>query len=89
MSHLHPTYRDEFILMVSKAYALDGDLDIARARIALLDQPDPANAVADLAERHIAQGAPPLQIRTIAQLANAMGAPREAFRPYLSVESAP
>ena len=89
MAHLHPTYRDEFILMVSEAYALDGDLDVARARIALLGLPDPANAVADLAERHIAYGTPPPQIRGLAQLANSMGAPREALQPYLSAEGAP
>jgi hypothetical protein len=86
MAHLHPFYQDEFILMVSSAYALDADLNLARARIALLDLPDPANAVADLAERHIGQGSPPPQIRALAQLASAMGTEREAFRPYLHAE---
>ena len=89
MAHLHPFYKDEFILMVSNAYALDADLDLARARIALLDLPDPANAVADLTERHIGQGSPPPQIRALAQLASAMGAEREAFRPYLHAEDVP
>jgi hypothetical protein len=89
IAHLHPVYKDEFILMVSKAYALDGDLATARARVALLALPDPANAVADLAERAIAQDAPPPQIRTLAQLANAMGAPRESFQPYLIADDVP
>ena len=44
IAHLHPAYQEEYILMVSEAYALDGDLGIARARIALLELPDPANA---------------------------------------------
>jgi hypothetical protein len=89
LAHLHPFYKDEFVLMVSKAYALDGDLDTARARMALLDLPDPAAAVADLAERYIAQSAPTPQIRALAQLADAMGAGREAFQPYLHAEDAP
>ena len=89
LAHLHPFYKDEFVLMVSEAYALDGDLDTARARMALLDLPDPAAAVADLAERYIAQSAPALQIRALAQLADAMGAGREAFHPYLYAEDVP
>ena len=89
IAHLHPLYRDEYILMVSKAYALDGDLDTARARIALLAPADPANAVADLAERTIAQNAPPPQIRVLAEMADAMGAGRETFRPYLPVDEGP
>jgi hypothetical protein len=87
--HLHPYYKDEFVLMVSTAYALDGDLGTARARIAMLALPDPANAVADLTERYIDQSAPAAQIRALAQLADAMGAARETFGPYLHAEEAP
>ena len=89
IAHLHPFYRDEFILMVGKAYALDGDLGVARARMALLALPDPANTVADLAEQHIAKGSPAQQIRVLAQLASAMGADRETLYPYLHVEDVP
>jgi hypothetical protein len=83
ISHLHPAYKDDFILMVSKAYALDGDLSTARARIALLRLDDPGDAVANLAERRIDQNAPPPQIRVLAQLAVAMGSERDRFQPYL------
>jgi hypothetical protein len=89
IAHLHPLYRDDFILMVSKAYALDSDLDTARARIALLALPAPADTVADLAEQAISQAKPPPQIRVLAQLASAMGAPRESFDPYLNTGSVP
>lgn len=89
IADLHPLYKDEFILMVSKAYALDSDLDTARARIALLALPAPADAVADLAEHAISQAKPPPQIRALAQLASAMGAPRESFGPYLSAGTGP
>jgi hypothetical protein len=80
---LHPAYKADFILMISKAYALDKDLDTARARMALLGLDNPASAVADLAEQEIAQDAPPPQIRVLAQLASDMGADRDSFQPYL------
>jgi len=83
IAYLHPTYRDDFILMVSEAYALDGDLDTARARVALLSLPDPAQAVADRAEHAIAQKAAPEYIRALVRLSIAMGDQRESFGPYL------
>ena len=83
ISYLHPNYRDDFLLMVSETYALDGDLGTARARIALLSLPDPAQAVADRAEKAIAQDAAPSYIRALVRLSIAMGAQRESFRPYL------
>jgi hypothetical protein len=87
ISHLHPVYKDDFIVMVSKAYALDGDLDTARARMALLGLNDAPGAVADLAEQKIAQNAPPPQIRPLVQLASAMGASRASFELYLPQDS--
>jgi hypothetical protein len=89
IAYLHPLYKDEYILMVGKAYALDDDLDTARARMALLALPDPATTVADMAEQAIAQNAPPPKIRVLARLAGAMGASRESFSPYLSASTAP
>jgi hypothetical protein len=83
ISHLHPIYKEDLILMISKAYALDADLATARARMALLGLDNPVKAVADLAEQRIAQNAPPPQVRPLAQLATAMGSPRDSFQPYL------
>lgn len=89
ISYLHPLYKKDVILMIGKAYALDGDLATARARLVLLALPEPSEAVADLAEQQIALGAPPPQVRVLAQLANALGASRAAFAPYLPVEERP
>jgi hypothetical protein len=89
LAHLHPSYRDEFILMVSRAYALDDDLDRARVRLEMLALPDPADATATLAEQAIAQGAPPPRIRVLAQLAHALGASRPSFAPYLATDDGP
>jgi hypothetical protein len=86
---LRANYRDDYLLMVSEAYALDGDLDAARARVALLALPEPDDALADLAERAIARNAPPSRIHALALLSAAMGGQRETLRPYLSLDNAP
>ena len=84
MSYLHPIYQDAYVLMVSEAYALDGDLDAARARLALLALPDPAQAVGDRAEKAIAEGISVVHIRALVRLSTALGVQRDAFSPYLS-----
>lgn len=89
LAHLHPSYKDEFILMVSRAYALDGDLHRARVRLEMLALPDLADATATLAEQAIAQSAPPSRIRVLARLADALGANRPALAPYLSADQEP
>jgi hypothetical protein len=83
LSYLHPNYRDDYILMVSEAYALDGDLETARARMALLSLPDPAQALADRAEKAISQDTAPSYIRALVRLSVVMGAQRESFDPFL------
>ena len=85
VAHLYAVYRDEFVLMVGQAYALDGDLDTARARLALLSWPDPANTVADMAEAAIEQGSSRLDVQALARLAAALGVQRDTLRPYLGL----
>ena len=82
IAHLHPSYRDDMVLMVSEAYAVDADLDKARARLALLSVSDPATMVADLADQAIAQNAPLAHIRALARMAAALGVQRDSLRPY-------
>jgi hypothetical protein len=88
VAHLYAVYRDEFILMVGEAYALDGDLDTARARLALLSLPDPANTIADMAEAAIERGASRLDVQTLARLAAALGVQRDTLRPFLGAAPA-
>jgi hypothetical protein len=83
VAHLYAVYRDEFILMIGEAYAVDGDLDTARARLALLSLPDPANTIADMAEGVIEQGGSRLDVQALARLAAALGVQRDTLRPYL------
>jgi hypothetical protein len=87
VAHLYAVYRDEFILMVGEAYAVDGDLDTARARLALLFVPDPADAVADRAEVALSQGASELDVQALARLAVALGAQRDTLQDYLAPSS--
>ena len=90
LSHLAAVYRDEYILMVSQAYVLNGDLDAARARLALLSVPDTAVLVANVAESALARGASDLDIQSLARLAAAMGVQRDALAPYVDgAEGAP
>jgi hypothetical protein len=81
LTYLHPAYQQEYILMVSEAYAVDRDLDAARARIAMLDLPYPAATVGDLAERAIDESQPPMRVQALVRLALALGVEREAFDP--------
>jgi hypothetical protein len=82
IAYLQPVYRDDLLVMIGEAYALDGNLDVARARLALLSLPDPANAVADVAERAIAENKPLAEVRALVQLATRLGVERDAFRPF-------
>jgi hypothetical protein len=83
LAYLHPAYADDYLLMVSEAYALDNNLDAAQARIALLALPEPAAAVADRAEKAIADASSSSDIQALVRLATAMGVQRDAFLPYL------
>jgi len=74
ISDLKPVYQDEYILMVSAAYTASGDLGQARARLARLNDPDPARRVALLAETLIARSADPGDIECLVNLADALGA---------------
>jgi hypothetical protein len=84
IAHLHPSYRNDLVLMVGEAYAMDADLDKARARLALLAVSDPTTLVADLADKAIAQNEPLAHIRALARLAAALGVQRDSLRPYQS-----
>jgi hypothetical protein len=83
VSHLAPVYRDEYVLMVAEAYAQDGDLDAARARLALLSVSNLPDLVADQAQGALARSAPHLDVQALARLAAALGAQRDVLMPYL------
>ncbi|HEY76040.1 MAG TPA: hypothetical protein G4O00_07650 [Thermoflexia bacterium] len=82
-AQLRQDYRTEYVLMVAAAYHVEGDLEAARARLALLDPEQPARPVRELAETLIAEGGRETDIRTLVHLAEAMGATTPSMLPYL------
>jgi hypothetical protein len=79
------SHRQEYIVLVSQAYAYDGNLELAQARLATLGDPAAAGAeVATLAEQLIATGGRADRIRALAELAYGLGHQRAALAAYLS-----
>jgi hypothetical protein len=62
-------FKAQFRLAIASAYAATGNLNRARARLALLGDPDPANALAAQAQRSLASGAPVESAQNLANLA--------------------
>lgn len=88
MAFLHPVYKQELLLLIAEAYLADGDLNTAHARLALLRLPDPARALADLAEQHAIQDGPLSETQALATLAAALGERRESIEPYVLPDQA-
>ena len=83
MADLHPNYQAEYAVMVAQAYALDGNWDRVQTRLGALNQPDPAGYIVFTAERFIAEGRNPDDIRDLVRIAARYGVVTEPMRPYL------
>lgn len=84
IANLRAPQKDDYVAMVSTAYALDGNLGDAKQRLAKVDN-DPNNAakyVADLAQRAIDRN-DARNARNLAALAIALGAGTPALRNYV------
>lgn len=81
---LRPEHKDDYVSMVSAAYALDSDLEKAKARLAKLEVDDVGQVVADLANRYISIGVGMVDIRNLVQLANALGSSDSAMLDYIA-----
>jgi hypothetical protein len=71
---LRADYRAGYIQLVAQSFAVDGDIDRARTRLAALGEADPAQTVTALAQRTAASGGDPEMVRSLAALASALGA---------------
>ncbi len=71
---LRADYKNDYVVMIAQAYAAEGDLELARDRLAPLNLSDPGQYAADLARDQIRQGAPLDDLRALASLAAALGA---------------
>ena len=90
IANLRPAEKEDYVLMVSAAYALDHNLPDAQQRLARVDR-DAASAakyVADLAQRAI-DNEDSGNAKNLATLAVALGAGTPSIRSYLSDAAAP
>ena len=76
-------YQENYVIMIATAYEVEGDLDLARERLASLDPQNPAAPVVRLGERLVAAGADTEDITHLARLAWDMGAITPPLEPYL------
>ncbi len=87
---LRPAQKDDYVVMVSAAYALDNSLPDAKQRLARLDSDQGAAAkyVADVAQRAIDKD-DTRNARNLAALAIALGAGTPALEDYMSAAASP
>jgi hypothetical protein len=84
---LRSDLKAEYILLISEAYAADGDWHAAQERLADLGDPAIAHTVARLAEEAIAQGRSVTTVRHLAVLAGRLGASSPALAPFVPTPS--
>ncbi len=71
---LQAQYKERYRALIALAYQADGDLTRAQARLALLGDPDPAEALAAQAQRALAADIPAAEAAALGKLAAALGA---------------
>lgn len=89
---LHADYKEDYILMVSQAYAADGDWALAVARLNQLNDPQLTETVVQQLEGYLRQGEPADVVRNLAELAKQLGAEGGAlalFAPTPAVSATP
>jgi len=84
---LKPFYQDDYVVMVSYAYAWDSDLEAARYRLAQLSPAAPASLVVEVARRKLEAGATGQDLPYLASLAAALGSRPDFLTPFLSSPS--
>lgn len=78
---LRADFKDAFRSAIAAAYAATGDLERARARLNLLGDPDPAQALTAQAQRMLAAGQPFESVRQVALLASILQGQEVAASP--------
>lgn len=86
---LHPTYRDAYRLLIASAYRASGDLGRARVRLALLQDPDPIQALLEQSRRAAESGKPAQEVLLLAALAEALQHPPTPEAPLPSPTPSP
>jgi hypothetical protein len=81
---LRPEHKEGYIVLVGAAYAIDGDLARAEARLAKLEEKDIGSVVAGLAERYLREGQYVEETRGLAKLADALDVSTSAMLVYIA-----
>ena len=81
---LRADYKDQYRTLIALAYASNGDLGRAKARLSLLGPDEPGPLVANQALRAAAEDRPPSEVQALALLAEVLGAPVEIVAPTAS-----
>ena len=81
---LKEEHKEEYIVLVSAAYALNGDLEQAEDRLAKLEEEDVAQVVADLAQTYLQEGRDTTTTRNLVMLAGALGSASELMLAYVA-----
>ena len=81
--------KEQFIVLVSTAYAREGDLERAQAQLARLDAPNVKQWLASLTDRYIAEGHDPAEIRALVSLAQALDATSPQISAWLAAAATP
>lgn len=73
IADLAPEHKEEYVLLVAYTYTLDGDLEKAQARLALLDVPNVNQWLSALIDEYIGEEREENDIRALVALADALG----------------
>jgi hypothetical protein len=84
LSDLRTQYKDDYVVMVGSAYALDGNLDRAKERLDKLNTPNIVQFVNVLADRYIAEGRSLNDVRSLAILTKGLGGDTTRLAMYLA-----
>ncbi len=85
---LRPDFKEAYRALIARAYAYDHNLPRARARLRLLGENDPAEALAAQAQRALAAGRPAAEVRALGELAAALGQAPAGARPSATASPA-
>jgi hypothetical protein len=82
-TNLSTADKETYIVLVAAAYASDGDLEGAKARLEMLEAPNAPQWVAEVTGRYIAEDRNETDISYLVKLARALGVDTEQMAPYL------
>ena len=88
-SQLGQDQQRTFLILIGLAYASDNNLERAPARLPAMDIDDPAQVVADAADDAVSLGLPEASVRSLANLALALGGEPEAASAFAGPLLAP